>query len=119
MPLQPAVLAGGAKADMSAVPLGQPYPCASPQLFHWLLPGSWALEVVGRDAAGNAAPPLQAAWTVAFGQAGVLYTRFLRRARLGSRGRAVGGLGDWRRPSKLALGHSGWPCHAWCLKRRS
>lgn len=78
VPAQPPVLAGGAKADMAEVALGQPYPCTSPQLFHWLLPGSWSLQVVGRDAAGNAAPPLQAAWTVAFGQAGGLYTRFLR-----------------------------------------
>lgn len=58
------------------IALGTPYPCTSPQDFHWLLPGAWQLRVGATDAAGNSASPLRANWTVAF-SAGLTYVRLL------------------------------------------
>ena len=60
-----------------ALPLGKPFNCSSPEVLHWLLPGRWALAVTGTDGAGNAAAPVEHAWTVAF-QPGQQYTRFSR-----------------------------------------
>lgn len=67
--------------------LGASYNCTSPQTFHWLLPGQWGFEVVGTDAAGNAAAPLSLAWAVAFDSA-KQYTRLYRckEAGAGARG---------------------------------
>lgn len=56
------------------IKLSQAYNCTSPQTFHWLLPGQWQFEVVGTDAAGNAAPALAYSWNVAF-DVGKQYTR--------------------------------------------
>ena len=65
-----------------AVPLGQPFPCSSPLALRWLLPATWQLEVAGRDAVGNTAPPLRLSWMVAL-EAGVgpvvRFTRWVQR----------------------------------------
>lgn len=58
--------------------LGQAYNCTSPQVLHWLLPGTWAFSVVGADPAGNTAPAQQVEWTVEYAEAAGMYTRFLR-----------------------------------------
>ncbi len=76
--LQPGVVATAGNLSEQAVPLGQPFPCSSPLTLRWLLPAAWQLEVVGRDAVGNAAPPLRLGWTVALEAGAGLATRFTR-----------------------------------------
>lgn len=69
------VYAGASRMSTVPVSLGQPFNCTSPLPVRWLLPASWKVQVVGVDGAGNAAPPQEASWAVAFA-AGQLYTRF-------------------------------------------
>ncbi len=77
-PLQPGVVVTAGNLSEQAVPLGLPFPCSSPLSLRWLLPAAWQLEVAGRDAVGNAAPPLRISWTVALGSEAGLVTRFTK-----------------------------------------
>lgn len=86
--LQPQVFTTAANLSAQLVALGQPFNCTSPLALRWLLPGDWRLEVVGWDAAGNAAPPLELSWTVGLNEP--LNTRFVRWAGQQVVGRAAG-----------------------------
>lgn len=41
------------EVNPAAWALGTQAACASPAVFHWLLPGQWTLNVTATDAAGN------------------------------------------------------------------